>query len=71
MRFKLFSRDPFVVHFPRKKKNKTNDTGFITLKANYFGMGVPVVKKLNITVIELKDRKQKRWVPEIGFHVYS
>jgi hypothetical protein len=41
------------------------------LKANYFGMGVPVVKKLNITVIELKDRKQKRWVPEIGFHVYS
>jgi hypothetical protein len=40
VRFELSSRDPFVVHFPRKKKNKTNDTMVITLKANYFGVGV-------------------------------
>ena len=45
VRFELPSRDPFVVHFPRKKKNKANDTGIITLKANYFGVGIPVVKK--------------------------
>jgi hypothetical protein len=41
--FELPSREPFVVHFPRKKKNKKNDGGIITLKANYFGVGVPLV----------------------------
>ena len=45
VRFELPSRDPFVVHFPRKKKNKANDTGIITLKDNYFGVGIPVVNK--------------------------
>jgi hypothetical protein len=47
MRFELPSRDPFVVHFPKKKKNKNkaHDNGIITLKANYFGMGVPIAKK--------------------------
>jgi hypothetical protein len=43
VRFELPSRKPFVVHFPRKKKNKKNDGGIITLKANYFGVGVPLV----------------------------
>jgi hypothetical protein len=43
VRFELPSRKPFVVHFPRKKKNKKNDDGIITLKANYFGVGVPLV----------------------------
>jgi hypothetical protein len=45
VRFKLPSRDRFVVHFAREKKNKANDAKIITLKANYFGMGIPVVKK--------------------------
>ena len=45
MRFELPSREPFVVHFPRKKKNKAYDNGIITLKANYFGMGIPITKK--------------------------
>ena len=36
------SRDPFVIHFPRKKKSKQDDKGAITLKANYFGVGVPL-----------------------------
>ena len=44
VRFELPSRDPFVVHFPRKKKTKTYDNGIITLKANYFGVGVPLPK---------------------------
>jgi len=44
MRFELPSREPFVVHFPRKKKSKVYDNGIITLKANYFGMGVPLPK---------------------------
>jgi hypothetical protein len=44
MRFELPSREPFVVHFPRKKKNKKNEDGIITLKANYFGAGVPLRK---------------------------
>ena len=37
VRLELPSREPFVVHFPRKKKSKKNDDGIITLKANYFG----------------------------------
>jgi hypothetical protein len=36
----LPSKDPFVVHFPRKKK--ANDDGIITLKANYFEVGLPL-----------------------------
>ena len=44
VRFELPSREPFVVHFPRKKKSKKNDDGIITLKANYFGAGVPLLK---------------------------
>ena len=45
VRIEVPSRDPFVVHFPRKKKAKPNDDdGVITLKANYFGVGVPVHK---------------------------
>ena len=44
VRFELPSREPFVVHFPRKKKNKKNEDGIITLKANYFGAGVPLRK---------------------------
>jgi hypothetical protein len=44
MRFELPSHDPFVVHFPRKKKVKTYGNEIITLKANYFEMGVPLPK---------------------------
>jgi hypothetical protein len=44
MRFKLLSRNPFVVHFLGKNK-KASDTRIITLKANYFGVGILVVKK--------------------------
>jgi hypothetical protein len=44
MRIELPSREPFVVHFPRKKKARKNDDGIITLKANYFGVGVPLNK---------------------------
>jgi hypothetical protein len=36
------SKDPFVVHFPRKKKANHDDNGIITLKANYFGVGIPL-----------------------------
>ena len=43
VRIGLPSREPFVSHFPRKK-TKTNDDGIITLKANYFGEGVPLPK---------------------------
>ena len=43
VRFELPSREPLVVHFPRKKKNKKNEDGIITLKANYFG-AVPLLK---------------------------
>ena len=43
VRFELPSREPFVVHFPRKKRSKKNDDGIITLKANYFG-AVPLLK---------------------------
>ena len=46
LRFELPSREPFVVHFPRKKKNKKNDDGIITLEANYFGAGVPLLKPI-------------------------
>jgi hypothetical protein len=34
--------EPFVVHFPRKKKARKNDDGIITLKANYFGVVIPL-----------------------------
>ena len=44
VRIGLPCREPFVVHFPRKKKAKTNENGIITLKANYFGVGVPLPK---------------------------
>jgi hypothetical protein len=40
VRFELPSREPFVVHFPRKKKAKKLEDGIITLKANYFVVGV-------------------------------
>jgi hypothetical protein len=44
VRIELPSREPFAVHFPRKKKAKTNDDGVINLKANYFRVGVPLPK---------------------------
>jgi hypothetical protein len=40
VRIGLPSKDPFVVHFPRK--NKANYDGIITLKPNYFGVGLPL-----------------------------
>jgi hypothetical protein len=40
VRIGLPSKDPFVVHFPRK--NKANDDGIITLKPNYFGVDLPL-----------------------------
>ena len=40
----LPSRALFIVHFPRKK-NKDNRDKIITLKANYFGIGIPLSKK--------------------------
>ena len=39
----LPSWDPFVIHFPRKKKAKHDEKEAITLKANYFGVGVPLI----------------------------
>uniref|UniRef100_A0ACD5UN64 Uncharacterized protein n=1 Tax=Avena sativa TaxID=4498 RepID=A0ACD5UN64_AVESA len=43
VRIGLPSRDLFVVHFPREKKaNPKDDDDVITLKANYFGVGVPL-----------------------------
>jgi hypothetical protein len=36
------SKDQFLVHFPRKKKDNTDDDGIITLKANYFVVGLPL-----------------------------
>ena len=45
VRVELPSRNPFVVHFPRKKKSKACDDEIITLKENYFGMGVLLAKK--------------------------
>jgi hypothetical protein len=44
VRIDLPSREPFVVHFPRKKKAMKNDDGIVTLKANYFGVGTPIKK---------------------------
>ena len=44
VKFELPSRAPLIVHFPRKK-NKANGDRIITLKANYFGVGVPLAKK--------------------------
>jgi hypothetical protein len=45
MMFELSSSDPFTIYFPRKKKNESNETRIITLKANNFWLGIPVVKK--------------------------
>jgi hypothetical protein len=42
VRIGLPSKEPFVVHFPRKKKAKHDDDEIITLKANYFGVGLPL-----------------------------
>jgi hypothetical protein len=42
-RIELLSREPLVVHFSRKKARK-NDDGIITLKTNYFRVGVPLNK---------------------------
>jgi hypothetical protein len=44
VRIGLPSKESFVVHFPRKKKAKLSEDGIITLKANYFGVGVPLPK---------------------------
>jgi hypothetical protein len=44
VRIGLPSKEPFVVHFHRKKKAKYDDNGIITLKANYFGVGLPLTK---------------------------
>ena len=44
VRIGLPSKEPFVVHFPRKKKAKHDDNGIITLKANYFAVGLPLPK---------------------------
>jgi hypothetical protein len=35
-----------VVHFPRNKKDKHGEDGIITLKTNYFGLGVPLPKPI-------------------------
>jgi hypothetical protein len=40
LRIDLPLREPFVVHFSRKKKARKNDDGIITLKSNYFGVGM-------------------------------
>jgi hypothetical protein len=44
VRIRLPSKEPFVVHFPRKKKAKHGNDRIITLKANYLGVGVPIAK---------------------------
>ena len=45
VRIGISSRDPFIVHIPRKKKAKPNDDdGIITLKSNYFRVGIPLIK---------------------------
>jgi hypothetical protein len=44
VRFEFPSQEPFVMHFPRKKKNKRHDDGIITPKANYFGVGIPLAR---------------------------
>ena len=38
------SRAPFAVHFPRKKKTRHDEKTVIILKANYFGVGVPLAR---------------------------
>ena len=43
MKLQLPSWDPFVIHFPRKNKAKQDDKEAITLKANYFGVGIPLI----------------------------
>ena len=43
VKLQLPSRDPFVIHFPRKNKAKHDEKEDITLKANYFGVGVPLI----------------------------
>ena len=44
VKFQLPSRDPFVVHFPRKKKPRNDEKEAITLKSNYFGVGIPLAR---------------------------
>ena len=44
VKFQLPSRDPFVVHFPRKKKARHDEKTVITLTANYFGVGFPLAR---------------------------
>ena len=45
VRIGLPSRDPFIVHFPRKKNVKPDDDdGIIIFKANYFVVGIPLLK---------------------------
>ena len=44
VKLQLPSRDPFVVHFPRKKKAKHDEKIVITLTASYFGVGVPLAR---------------------------
>ena len=41
VKLRLPSRDPFVVHFSRKKRARHDEKTVITLKANYFGVSVP------------------------------
>ena len=43
VKLQLPSQDPFVIHFPSKKKAKHDEKEAITLKANYFGVGVPLI----------------------------
>ena len=42
VKLQLPLRDLFVIHFP-KKKSKHDEKEAITLKANYFGVGVPLI----------------------------
>ena len=44
VKLQLPSRDPFVVHFPGKTKARHDEKTDITLKANYFGVGVPLTR---------------------------
>jgi hypothetical protein len=44
VRIGLTSKKPFVVHFTKKKKAKNNDNRIITLKANYFGVSLLLLK---------------------------
>jgi hypothetical protein len=57
VRIDLPLREPFVVHFPRKKKARKNNDGIITLKAKYFGEGTPLEKpKCAKMMVKLNDQ---------------